>query len=136
MKTLLQIVLICIASSAPAQNPKLPVRETNAPDGNAFAQTISALNLPERESAIVHEIFAGNVPTFLRKFCPVTVTNISDGKTNTATFFAAPDYLAVGSDENYFLTPISPNTAQRIADRLGCVLPTRKMVDASTPPPK
>jgi len=130
VKTLLQIVLICLAGGAFAQNLQLSVRDTSAPDGNAFAQKISALNLPEREAAIVHEIFAGNVPAFLRKFCPVTVTNISDGKTNTATFFAAPDYLAVGSDENYFLAPLSPNTAQRIADRLGCLLPTRKMVDA------
>ena len=51
-------------------------------------------------------------------------------KTNIATFFVAPDYLAIGSDENYFLAPISPGTAQRIADKLNCVLPTRKMVDA------
>jgi hypothetical protein len=130
VNALLQIFLICFAGSAFAQNMNLPVRDTNAPDGNSFAQKISALNLTERESAIVHEILAGNVPAFLRKFVPVTVTNISDGKTNIATFFAAPDYLAVGSDENYFLTPVSPNTAQGIADKLGCVLPTRKMVDA------
>jgi hypothetical protein len=130
VKTLLQIFLICFAGSAFAQNIDLPVRDTSAPDGNSFAQKISALNLTERESAIVHEILVGNVPAFLRKFVAVTVTNISGGKTNIATFFAAPDYLAVGSDENYFLTPVSPNTAQGIADKLGCVLPTRKMVDA------
>ena len=51
------------------------------------------------------------------------------GTTNSATFYATPDYLAVGSDEDYFLIPISPNTAQRIADALGCSLPTPKMVD-------
>jgi hypothetical protein len=129
VKTLLQIILICLASRAFAQNLPLPARDTNAPEGDAFAQKISALNLTERESAITDEIFAGNVPSFLRKFCAVTVTNISDGETNTATFFAAPDYLAVGSDENYFLAPISPNTAQQIADKLDCILPTRKMVD-------
>ena len=128
MKTLLQIILICFAGGAFAQNLPLPARSTNAPEGDAFAQKISALNLTERESAIAQEIFAGNVPSFLRNFCAVTVTNISDGQTNIATFFAAPDYLAVGSDENYFRTPISPNTAQRIADKLDCILPTRKMV--------
>ncbi|MDR3377497.1 MAG: hypothetical protein P4M10_02340, partial [Verrucomicrobiae bacterium] len=52
------------------------------------------------------------------------------GVTNTATFFVAPDYLAIGSDENYFFAPVSPGTAQRLADRLDCLLPTRKMVDA------
>ena len=30
---------------------------------------------------------------------------------------------------DYFLIPISPNTAQRIADALHCSLPTPKMVD-------
>src|SRR5207249_9970029 len=75
------------------------------------------------------QIAAGNVPDFLRKLSPVTVTNIADGKTNTATFYVTPDYLAIGSDEDYYLTHISPTTAQRIADSLGCCLPTRKMVN-------
>jgi hypothetical protein len=129
VKALPQIILICFAGSAFAQSLNLPVRDMNAPDGDAFAQKVSALNLPDREAAVVREIFAGNVPVFLRNFCPILVTNIAGDKTNTATFFAAPDHLAVGSDENYLLMPISPNTAQRIADQLGCVLPTRKMVD-------
>ncbi|MEI9865358.1 MAG: hypothetical protein WDN00_12565 [Limisphaerales bacterium] len=76
------------------------------------------------------EITAGNVPDFLRQFQPVTVTNANAGRTNIATFFVAPDYLAVGDDGDYFLTQMTPMTAQRIADRLDCALPTRKMVDA------
>ena len=113
-----------------AQNLPLLVRDTDSLDGAKFAQQISELNLADRESAMANEIFEGNVPQFLRILCPVTVTNISENQTNVATFFAAPDYLAIGSDENYFLTPVSPNSAQIIADQLGCVLPTRKMVDA------
>ncbi|HSY16975.1 MAG TPA: hypothetical protein VK815_01515, partial [Candidatus Acidoferrales bacterium] len=35
-----------------------------------------------------------------------------------------------GSDADYLLMPISGNTAQHIADKLHCVLPTRKMVDS------
>jgi hypothetical protein len=42
----------------------------------------------------------------------------------------APDYLAVGSDDDYFLAPLTPATAQRLAGATGCVLPTRRMVDA------
>ena len=129
MKTLLQIILICFGSRIFAQNLPLPARDKHALDGTDFAQKISALDLAAREKIITDEIFAGNVPTFLRQFCAVTVTNVSAGLTNVATFFAAPDYLAIGSDENYLLIPISPNTAQRIADSVGCVLPTRKMVD-------
>ena len=69
------------------------------------------------------------MPGFLRRLCPIWVTNIVAGKTNCGTFYAAPDYLAVGSDEDYFFTPLTPVTAQRIADRLGCTLPTRKMAN-------
>jgi hypothetical protein len=46
-----------------------------------------------------------------------------------ATYHVAPDYLAVGSEDDYVLMPLSPLTAQAIADRLGCTLPTPKMVD-------
>lgn len=127
---LLQISLICLAAGGQAQVLQLPPRATGAPDGDVFAQKITELDLTQRDRAIADEIFAGNVPDFLHKFCPVTVTNISDGATNVGVFFVAPDYLAVGSEENYFFMPVSPGTAQRIADRLDCVLPTRKMVDA------
>ena len=129
MKVLLQIVLICFASGTLAQTVSLPPRAINAPGGADFIRIISPLDFTQREQAVVKEVFAGNVPAFQSRLCPVTVTNVADGITNTATFFATPDYLAVGSDEDYLLMPVSPNTAQRIADRLGCILPTRKMVD-------
>ncbi|HEV2693165.1 MAG TPA: hypothetical protein VG347_09750, partial [Verrucomicrobiae bacterium] len=129
MKAFLQIVLICLAGSAVAENIELPPRATNAPTAEGFAEHITQLDLSVREREITAQIFAGNVPDFLRKLCPVTVTNVTEGITNTGTFFVAPDYLAIGSDTNYLLMPISGNTAQRIADKLGCVLPTRKMVD-------
>ena len=45
-------------------------------------------------------------------------------------FWALPDYLAVGSTSDHFRMPLSPQTAQRIADRTGTSLPTPLMVDA------
>jgi hypothetical protein len=87
------------------------------------------MDLPEREKEIFAQILGGNVPDFMRKLAPVPVTVVAEGKTNSATFYVTPDYLAVGSDEDYFLTPMSPNTAQRIADALHCSLPTPKMVN-------
>jgi hypothetical protein len=41
-----------------------------------------------------------------------------------------PDYIAIGSDSDFVRIPMTPQTAQRIADQFGCTLPTRKMVDA------
>src|SRR5262249_19802974 len=61
----------------------------------------------------------------LRTLVPVTVAIGATG----ATYFVTADYLAIGTDRDYFLAPLSPETAQRIADLLGCCLPTPKMVD-------
>ncbi len=130
MNALLQIILICFAVSATAQSLQLPPRATDAPGGVAFAHQLEPLVFSAREASIFSAVRAGNVPDFLRHFCPVSVTNAVDGVTNVATFFAAPDYLAVGSDDDYFFTPISPAIAQHLADSLGCVLPTPKMSDA------
>ena len=103
----------------------LPQRPPDALKGTDFARSIAEMPLKEREERIFAEIKAGNVPPFLRRFVPVDVTNGS----LKATFFVAPDYLAIGSDDDYFSTPLTPYTAQKVADLVGCTLPTPKMVD-------
>jgi len=108
-----------------SQTLDLPARPASAPSGSEFAASVTNLERPEREEKIFAQVTAGNVPDFLRKLVPVRV---HDG-TNAATYFVTPDYLAVGSDADYFLTPLTPAMAQRIADLLHCGLPTRKMVD-------
>src|ERR1051326_7041177 len=128
--TLLLAILVTECAIGKAQTLPLPPRPANSPSGAAFAQSISGLSLPEREKEILLQVKAGNIPNFQRRFCPVLVTNVADGRTNLATFFVAPDYFAIGSDEDYFLMPLSPNTAQQIADAFKCSLPTPKMVDA------
>ncbi len=97
--------------------------------GTEFAKRIMLLEFSERERETVAQVISGNVPSFLRKLCPVTVMAVAEGKTNRATFYATPDYLAVGSDDDYFLLNLSPNMGQRLADALHCSLPTPKMVD-------
>jgi hypothetical protein len=103
----------------------LPPRPADAPGGTAFARSVAGLGREAREQRIANEVLAGNVPASSREFVPVTVS--AGGA--TATYHVAPDYLAVGSDDDPFLVPLTPATAQAIADRLGCALPTAKMVD-------
>ncbi len=128
-KWVLVIFAVSCSGGVLAQSLALPARDSSASAGTAFIQRISALDPVARDTAVEDEVLKGNVPNFLRKLCAVNVTNMTDGVTNIGIFFVTPDYLAVGSDTNYFLAPISPGTAQRIADRLGCILPTRRMVD-------
>jgi hypothetical protein len=70
------------------------------------------------------------VPGWLRELSPVEVAGEIGGRELRATFWVTPDYLAVGSEEDFLLVPLSPGAAQRIADRVGCLLPTPRMVDA------
>jgi len=117
------ILLLCASLSA--QWLDLPPRAATALTGTAFARSIADLPRQEREARILAEVKAGNVPHFLRALVPVTV---GIGATK-ATYFVTPDYLAIGSDDDYFLTPLTPGTAQQIAGLVGCCLPTPKMVD-------
>jgi hypothetical protein len=124
------LLLLAFGGILRAQTLPLPARPFDARPGSEVAKSVAPLGLDQREKEITAEILQGNVPTFLRRLCPVSVTVASGTKTNYATFYVTPDYLAVGSDSDYFLVPLSPATAQRIADALKCSLPTRQMVDA------
>ncbi len=123
------LLLWVLCEHSQAQTLALPPRPTNAISGSEFAKTIVTLERPEREEKIYAQIALGNVPDFLRKLAPIHVQSVQNEKTNTAIYYVTPDYLAVGSDDDYFLTPLTPGTAQKVADLLHCNLPTRKMVD-------
>lgn len=84
-----------------------------------------------RDSFVLREVFAGNVPGFLKKFVAVhvTATDSASGRKLEATYYVSPDYLSVGRDDDWARVNITPRAAQQIADSLQCFLPTRKMVD-------
>ncbi len=109
----------------------LPARPAGAPTGSQFKDVI--LNLPRemREEAIYREVTTGNVPDFMRNLKPVTLTATIGGQPKTGTIYVTPEYLAVGSDVDYFRMPMTPILAQWIADATSTLLPTRKMVNAT-----
>jgi hypothetical protein len=118
------------ATGRSADRPPIPPRPAGAPTGSAFAKQIESLAVADREAAILAEISRGNVPEFLRVFSSVRVESTApDGARHTATYFVSPDYLAVGSDEDFFRVPMTPGTARAVADALNCCLVTRKVVD-------
>jgi hypothetical protein len=125
MRPIVLLTLILLALPLRAETLDLPPRSPEAPSGSAIARAIAPLGIGEREERVLAEVTAGNVPSFLRALVPVTARAGSD----EATYHVVPDYLAVGSDADYVLMPLSPATAQTIADRLGCMLPTPKMAD-------
>ena len=122
-------VALSLVTTSLAQTLPLPWRTTNSISASEFVRQIKFLPAQEREDLIASEILKGNIPSTLREFYPLTITNISGEKTDVATIFVARDYLSVGTDEEHFYSPLTPATAQRIADALDCSLPTRKMVN-------
>ena len=113
-----------------ASPPEIPSRAANALTGSAFIGSLARLSREEREAAIRRELFAGNIPSFLRKLRTVEVSVTgSDSIKHKISYDVMPDYLAIGSDQDFVRMPMIPYTAQDFCDAFGFVLPTRKMVN-------
>jgi hypothetical protein len=106
----------------------IPARSLQDLTGSQFVRYVSKMDPRDRERAILDEISKGNLPDFLRKLVPVKLR--AAGKDLVATIFVTPDYLAIGSDSDFLRIPMNLHTAVTVAELFGCVLPTRKMVDA------
>ena len=122
----------------------VPSRPSDAAGGSELVQKLASLSPADREEMITREILRGNIPGFLRKFQSVMfpgeqapTSQPAKSNSSTATPSAVhsiiievmPDYLAVGSDDDFVRVPMTPMAAQRIADAFGCALPTQKIVD-------
>jgi hypothetical protein len=120
-----------LANAQSSLTKKIPARSNGAMTGSAFARFTLSLDRSEREAAILSQLTKGNLPGFLRSLKPVQMAQtFEDGKTIRATIFVMPDYLAIGSDDDFFLTPMALYTATRVALEFGFLLPTKKIVDA------
>ena len=124
------ICILIIASGALyAQKLPLPPRAHDAISGSTFKNQIDTLSVEDRENQIYQEILNGNIPTFLRDLVPISFSKTIKDSAYVVTYFVLPDYLAVGSDTDYFLMPMTPILAQKIAKAIGFTLPTKQMVD-------
>jgi hypothetical protein len=123
---------MCLACGTGADGPtlELPDRPDDAAGGTEIAQDIRALDFEAREERIYAEVARGNVPAWMRQFGRITMTGEIDGRAHDVTLWVMRDYLAVGSDDDFFFVPLSPGVAQRIADLVGASLPTARLVDA------
>lgn len=102
-----------------------PKRLDFALTGSEFLRVTEKMSPARREQAILAEILSGNVPNHIRKMIPVKIGH----ENQFATVFVLPDYLAIGSEEDYVTIPMTPRTAMVIASEFGFTLPTKKIVD-------
>lgn len=108
----------------------IPVHEPSAETGTAFMRRISDLPREEREEQIFLAAAAGNIPGFLRETITLRgVFNDFNGNLHTLEYEVMPDYLAIGSDDDFCRIPMNPRTAQRLAELFGATLLTAKLSD-------
>ncbi|TDX22579.1 hypothetical protein [Rhodovulum visakhapatnamense] len=109
----------------------IPNRGRGALDGREIGSRMGGLHGGDRDSLIVQQALAGNIPHFLRELTPVKVSGtLPGGGRADVTICVTPDYLALGSDADFVRVPMGLPAAARIADRFGFLLPTTRMVDA------
>jgi hypothetical protein len=128
-RSILVFIILSFYFTGSSQTLNLPVRQLTARSGSQFVDYITSMNLTDRENAIYAEFLSGNVPSFMRNMISVNSTATISSVVYTATYYVISDYAAIGCDTDYFLCPMTPLLAQRIADQIGCTLPTRKMVN-------
>jgi hypothetical protein len=78
----------------------------------------------KREEAIYQAFADGQFPQFNAQWVPISV----DTPEGPLVYFVMPDYLCVGSDEDFLRVRINPRIAESILYLLDGILPTRKMV--------
>jgi hypothetical protein len=130
MKVVYVFMIVFITSCHSTKKMQWPARNSSL-GGNEFYHQAFAMKWKERDSFALKQILSGDLPSFLQRFVPVHVSILdsSTHKTIKATYYVAPDYLSIGTDDDWARINITPLAAQQIADSFNCFLPTKKMVD-------
>ncbi len=85
---------------------------------------------PELTRRIIAEIEKGNVPDSCRNMSTVNMTDPNNPRGPQLSFRTSNGFLAVGSNKDNIMVPLSGPMAKEIADHFGWVLPTADMAEA------
>lgn len=108
----------------------IPARPAQARGASEVIAAIAGLGDHERDAAIRRELLAGNLPPFLRRAVPASLSaRASDGRLVRLTLCVLSDYLGLGSERDFVLVPLGLDSALAVASRFGFTLPTRRIVD-------
>jgi hypothetical protein len=109
---------------------QIPARPAGAMTGSQFMAAIGSMTFTDRENAIYNEFAKGNVPDFMRSLAKLQSTfQDANGVNHSVIYEVMPDYLCIGSNEDFCRVPMGPVTAQKIANLFGATMPTAKLVD-------
>ncbi len=127
---LLSVVCVFVGSCGLSRRVSFPEPSGEALTGSQFYRTAAAYGWRARDSFAIEAFHRGQVPRYLQRFVPVrSVWVDSTGRSWKAVFQVSRDYFMVGTDADWARVPLTPMAGQRMADELGCFLPTRRLVD-------
>jgi len=96
----------------------------------SFLNNLVKLPVRQREDSLIYYISKGWMPDYNFRFKEVSYQyTTTSNKKLKISFWVSPDYLSIGTNENFVRMPLTPQAAQALVDQLHCVLPTTKMVD-------
>ena len=104
----------------------VPDRDGDALSGSAFLAATADTSYAGRQARAVDELLGGNLPASLRTLTPLVLARGSD----SLLVWVTRDYLSIGSDTDFVRMPLSLPSAQAVAQDVGMVLPTPRLVDA------
>lgn len=106
----------------------LPARQPGAKGARRLFDDIAGLGAGEREHRVESELVLGNVPKVMRTLLPIRLDPKDTGVAD-AYAFATPDYLCLGSDDDFVRIAITMHTVRKVAAAAHAVPPTRQLVD-------
>lgn len=111
--------------------PTFPPRYSDV-SATDFMATIAGDGPPAdwqtREDAMVAQLLAGNLPDWLKQWITVRVSR--KDQSPHVTVRVLPDYLCVGNDKDFRHLPLDQQSAQKVAESFGAMLPTAKICHA------
>jgi hypothetical protein len=109
---------------------QIPARPPGSMTGSQFMASVSSMTFDQREAEIYREVSKGNIPDFMRYLKKLqSIFTDANGVAHTVMYEVMPDYLCIGSNEDFCRIPTGPITAQKLANLFGATMPTPKLVD-------
>jgi len=90
-----------------------------------FVESIDDLDFWEFEDKTLEALLAGDVPDSLRFLKKIRYERLG----HVVEFWTLPDYLAVGTNDDFVRMPMGIGSSKKVAKALGCTLPTTFLVD-------
>lgn len=94
--------------------------------GTQAAKRLEKLTGVARDKAVLEMVDNGDVPRYIRKDWWKWVEVRRNG--HTLRYLVAPDYFAVGTDDDPLRVPVRPETLQAIAEHYDAIIPSRRMI--------